>query len=176
MNIDDSDDIAREIERYLIECPVPGFVPVETDVVEVLENGRGKRHIPTDEHKRIVEKLSAFGCTVGQISTALKIPSATLHKYYSDEINIGAVSANAKVAETLYRKALSGDTNCMIFWLKTRAKWKEPTSLEISGTDGAPVQIENMKLDNLSDTDLNTVKTLMLKASAKLQEKSGENK
>jgi hypothetical protein len=31
-----------------------------------------------------------------------------------------------------------------IFWLKTRAGWKDTTSHEVSGKDGAPVAVEEV--------------------------------
>jgi hypothetical protein len=47
------------------------------------------------------------------------------------------------VAENLYRKA-TGDgreaVTAAIFWLKTRAHWKETSVHEVSGPDGGPIE------------------------------------
>jgi hypothetical protein len=44
----------------------------------------------------------------------------------SKELESGAIKANARVAESLFRKATSGDgresVTAAIFWLKTRAR------------------------------------------------------
>ena len=38
----------------------------------------------------------------------------------------------------LYRKAMSGDNTCMLFWLKCRANWREVSRFEHTGADGQP--------------------------------------
>ena len=46
------------------------------------------------------------------------------------------VGRNVKVAESLYRKALDEGregVGAAIFWLKTRARWKETSTHEIEG-------------------------------------------
>ena len=67
---------------------------------------------------------------------------ATLRLHYPDELATGGTKANSKVAESLYRKAI-GDRHqavtAAIFWLKTRAHWKEVSAREISGPDGRPL-------------------------------------
>ena len=55
----------------------------------------------------------------------MKIGSDTLIKYYSDEMVLGDAKATAKVAQSLFNKAVSGDVASMIFWMKARAKWSE---------------------------------------------------
>jgi hypothetical protein len=48
------------------------------------------------------------------------------------------------VAESLYRKATSEgpqSVTAAIFWLKTRAGWKESIAHEVSGADGAPIEV-----------------------------------
>ncbi len=68
--------------------------------------------------------------------TALGVDPKTLRKHYRDEFDTGHVKANSRIAESLYRKAM-GDgpqsvTAC-IFWLKTRAQWKETSVQEFAG-------------------------------------------
>jgi hypothetical protein len=51
------------------------------------------------------------------------------------------------VAESLYRKAATDgpqSVTAAIFWLKTRAGWKELVSHELSGPDGGPIRSEDM--------------------------------
>ncbi len=65
--------------------------------------------------------------------------------YYRDELDDGHVKANAKVAENLYRKATGEGREAVtaaIFWLKTRAGWKETSVHEVGGKDGRPVEME----------------------------------
>ena len=50
--------------------------------------------------------------------------------------------ANAQVAKGLFDQAKQGNTSAAIFWLKTRAGWKETNVNEITGADGQPVSIK----------------------------------
>ncbi len=43
--------------------------------------------------------------------------------------------ANATIGGALFNKAKAGDTTAMIFWLKTRARWRE--TVDISNEDGS---------------------------------------
>ena len=59
----------------------------------------------------------------------------TLRKHYRGELDHGHVKANAKVAENLYRKATGDGREAVIaaiFWLKTRAGWKETHVTEVA--------------------------------------------
>ncbi|MCF6121051.1 hypothetical protein L2449_29975 [Mesorhizobium muleiense] len=52
------------------------------------------------------------------------------------ELESGAIKANARVAETLYPKATGEGREAVtaaIFWLKTRARWKETSIHELEG-------------------------------------------
>jgi len=65
--------------------------------------------------------------------------------HYRDELDDGHVKANAKVAENLYRKVTGEGREAVtaaIFWLKTRAGWKETSVHEVGGKDGRPVEME----------------------------------
>lgn len=90
-------------------------------------NGKkNKPHVPTEKTKAEVFALTSFGNTQEEIALHLNISVDTLAKYYRDELDNAVVRANAKVANKLYRKATDGDDlSAMIFWLKTRAKWRE---------------------------------------------------
>ena len=69
------------------------------------------------------------------IARVLGIDPKTLRKYYREELDTGHVKANAKVAESLFRKATSDhrqSVTAAIFWLKTRAGWKETSVHEVN--------------------------------------------
>jgi len=85
-----------------------------------------KAHEPTDESRQRVKDLSAFGIRQESIASQLGITKPTLEKYYREELDHGLDEANAKVANTLYAMATSGQhPAATFFWLKTRAKWRE---------------------------------------------------
>jgi hypothetical protein len=83
-------------------------------------------HEPNDELRREVAACASYGFTHEQIALRLKISADTLVKYYKYELDNGLCDANFKVAGNLFKKAyLDEDLTAIIFWLKTRAKWRE---------------------------------------------------
>jgi hypothetical protein len=76
-------------------------------------------------------KALAYGVPQTEIGRVVGISKPTLERHYRDELDRGEVEANAKVAESLFKKA-TGDgaqaVTAAIFWLKTRARWKEPAT------------------------------------------------
>lgn len=104
-----------------------------------------KPHKPTPETRRLAKTLSGLGVPQEHICFMLKISMPTLHKHYRDDLDEGMAEANAKIAETLFKQALNGNTTAAIFWAKSRMGWREKTDLEITGAGGGPVQIEAIR-------------------------------
>jgi|JI8StandDraft_1071087.scaffolds.fasta_scaffold02616_10 hypothetical protein len=83
-------------------------------------------HVPTEITRAEVSALVSYGVTGVEISKFLDIDEKTFLKHYRREIDSAHIRANASVARKLYEKAvLEGDTTACIFWLKTRARWRE---------------------------------------------------
>ena len=100
-------------------------------------------HLPDADTQKQVYELSKVGSRYEDIATMLSISADTLTKYYPEELKKGRIEANAVIAGTLYEKAKSGDTTSMIFWLKSRAQWKETQKHEHGGDpDGEPIQVK----------------------------------
>ena len=89
-------------------------------------------HKPTDENRRLVESMTGFGVMQPDIANFLDIHINTLLKYYRRELDLGVVKANSKIAQSLYQQAISGNTGACIFWLKTRAGWRETIHQEVN--------------------------------------------
>ena len=102
---------------------------------------QGKKYEPTDENKKLVKTLAAVGITFEDIATKLEISSDTLVKYYKKELDDGRIDANASIGQTLFQQAKNGNTAAAIFWLKTRARWKETQVNEVTGQDGGDIKI-----------------------------------
>ena len=85
------------------------------------------RFQPTLDQRRTAKSLAALGTPHEDIAKELKLKSAkTLRKHLRDELDLGAIEANAKVAQTCYQMATSGQCpQATIFWLKTRCRWNE---------------------------------------------------
>lgn len=86
----------------------------------------GRRaHKPEPAQRRQVEALAAYGIPEADISRVAGIDPKTLRKHYRDELDLGQTKANAQVAGFLFNAARGGNVTAQIFWLKTRANWKE---------------------------------------------------
>ena len=104
--------------------------------------------------------MAAYGVPEKDIARVLVIDAKTLRKHYRDELDTGHVKANSRIAESLYRKAM-GDgpqsvTAC-IFWLKTRAQWKETTVQEQTVTNLTPTLIVRQIIDPIRTGDSEAV-------------------
>lgn len=110
----------------------------------------GRRaHKPDPALRRQVEALAAYGIPEADISGVVGIDPKTLRKHYREELDLGESKANAQVAGFLFSAAKNGNVTAQIFWLKTRAKWREtPLELRHSGSIG------RKDLSELSDEDL----------------------
>jgi hypothetical protein len=69
--------------------------------------------------------MAAYGIPETDISAVVGIDPKTLRKHYRDELNLAQTKANAQVAGFLFNSARTGNVTAQIFWLKTRASWKE---------------------------------------------------
>ena len=98
----------------------------------------GRRaHQPDPAQQRQVEAMAAYGIPETDIAQVIGIDPKTLRKRYRDELDLGEAKANAQVAGFLFAAAKNGNVTAQIFWLKTRARWKEtPAELKHSGAVG----------------------------------------
>jgi hypothetical protein len=100
-------------------------------------------HEPTKTTRDTVSLHALVGTPQELIADLLSIDPKTLRKYYRKELDHSLAHANATVGGALYRKATNGDTTAQIFWLKTRAGFREkqeeaqrqPTEINISFTE-----------------------------------------
>lgn len=94
----------------------------------------------------MVQALSAVGVRYEDIATKLDISADTLVKHYRRELDLGRIEANASVAQTLYQSAKKGNVVAAIFWMKTRAGWREKHDLNVVSEDRSmspqPTRIE----------------------------------
>src|SRR4029434_8526159 len=96
-----------------------------------------------------VETLAAYGIPETDIAQVVGVDPKTLRKHYREELDLGETKANAQVAGFLFNAARSGNVTAQIFWLKTRARWREtPVELRHSG------MIATKDLSALSDEEL----------------------
>jgi hypothetical protein len=88
--------------------------------------------------------MAGYGVPEADIARVVGVDPKTLRKHYRDELDTGQIKATAKVAEFLFRKATTEGTQAVtaaIFWMKSRAGWKEASVYEVSGRDRGPIEI-----------------------------------
>jgi hypothetical protein len=93
-------------------------------------------HEPTAENRQIVQLHATIGTPQEDIARVLGIDPKTLRKYYRDELDLASAKANATIGGALFNKAKGGDTAAMIFWMKTRAGWREKQEFDLTSSDG----------------------------------------
>ena len=130
----------------------------------------GRRaHQPDPGQRRQVEAMAGFGIPEADIACVLDIDPKTLRRHYRKELDKGHIKATARVAESLFRKATSDGSQSVsaaIFWLKTRAGWKETTTHEISGRDGGPIAMAETSSRELAKAILSVLATASLDGEA----------
>ena len=112
--------------------------PVE--IKKALKNA----HEPTKPLRDTVQLHAMVGTTQEIIADILNIDSKTLRKHYRKELDQSLAIANATIGGSLFNKAKGGDTAAQIFWLKTRAKFRETQELDHTSSDGSmtPTRIQ----------------------------------
>lgn len=107
-----------------------------------------------------VEALAANGLTQEQIALALGISPATLYarkrenKEFVEAIKRGKAKGIALVTNALMTEIKTGNTAAMIFFLKTQGGWKETIKQEVTGANGAPIEVNAKTVENLSNEEL----------------------
>ncbi len=94
-------------------------------------------HQPTKESRQLVKLHATIGTTQAVISSILGIDPKTLRLHYREELDHATAQANATIGGALFNKAKGGDTAAMIFWMKTRAGWREKHDLNHTSEDGS---------------------------------------
>jgi DNA-binding CsgD family transcriptional regulator len=110
---------------------------------EINKGGRPKI-VLTDEQKREVETLAAV-LTTEQIADYFSISRRVFFDILERDEEVSALYKKGKaravgfVAQNLIQKARTGDLGAQIFYLKTRAGWKETQRIEGAGDTGEHV-------------------------------------
>lgn len=106
----------------------------------------GPAFLPTDEQRMQVQTLAGLGMRHDEIAlvifnptTGKPIDEKTLRKRFPQELKVGPIRANVKVAESLYRMATGKGQQALaaaIWWSKCRMGWKENVSVDLNVNTG----------------------------------------
>jgi len=72
-----------------------------------------------------VRHLAGIGVPQDAIARIIGCAPKTLRKRCRDDLDRGAAEANAIVSGCLFAAAKGGNVAAQIFWLKTRARWRQ---------------------------------------------------
>jgi len=106
-------------------------------------------HKPTAKLSRQIEEMAAAGVSLDDMSNISGISLEDIQQFYSEEVRLGEIRANVKVANNLFKIATGQTRQAVVaaqFWLRTRANWNDKQSLELSGKEGSPIGHE-VRLD-----------------------------
>ena len=117
-------------------------------------------HAPTDATRQTVQLHTTVGTTQADIARVLDIDEKTLRKYYRDELDLAKAEANATIGGALFKRAKSGDTTAMIFWMKTQAGWREKTDINHTSEDGTMTPKAGIDTSKLSTEALAEIMAL----------------
>lgn len=140
------------------------------------KKGDGKLELTEDDYRKI-ETMAGYGLNIEKIAPFFGRSARSFRVYReTDErleaaLAVGKSKSHLNVAKTAYDLAVSGKCPQMtIFWLKSRAGWKENDPvIELNNT----VNVENSGIDKLVSTiaglldktrEVKEVQPIMLKA------------
>jgi hypothetical protein len=107
-----------------------------------------------------VRHLAGLGVPQDDIAKIIGCAPKTLRKRFRNELDSGVAEANAMIAGSLFAAAKAGNVTAMIFWLKTRAHWRERTPADhavADAEDGSGSEVVVFLPDNNRDPELTQV-------------------
>ena len=108
-----------------------------------------------------VRHLAGLGVPQEEIARRIGCAPKTLRKQCREDLDRGMAEANAEVSGALFHAATTeGNVTAQIFWLKTRAQWRENKASDdpVSGSDPETnSQVVLLLPDNGRDPELTQV-------------------
>lgn len=121
--------------------------------------GSGRKpFVATDAERKQVEALAGVGLPHDQIGALLRdgVCVDVVRDNFAHELKAGKAKASAKIGQTLFNRAIGGETAALIWWTKSQMGWKEKRAHELTGADGAPLEfakIERVVIRGKADTE-----------------------
>lgn len=111
---------------------------------------------PTEEDRQKVSMMAAFGLKRCDIYGILKMCARTFREHHEEDYQLGLAKAISVVGAKLYKTAVADKPNSLAaqqFFLKTRGGWRENQSIQLSGKDGGPIELETRSVINTRNMD-----------------------
>jgi hypothetical protein len=121
--------------------------------------------VVTDALREKVRYFAGLGGRQDDIAKMIGCAPKTLRKRFRSELDRGVAEANATMSGYLFAAAKAGNVTAQIFWLKTRAHWREGAAQDAQAADAqaprADAEAESPVLlvlpDNSRDAELTQV-------------------
>jgi hypothetical protein len=116
-----------------------------------------KAFVVNEPVREKVRHLAGIGVPQDDIAKIIGCAPKTLRKRCRDDLDSGVAEANALVSGYLFANAKNGNVAAQIFWLKTRARWRERAVPEHPAADSdteASSPVVLLLPDNGRDPDL----------------------
>ncbi len=101
--------------------------------------GSGRKpFVATDAERKQVEALAGVGLPHDQIGALLRdgVCVDVVRDNFAHELKAGKAKASAKIGQTLFNRAIGGETAALIWWTKSQMGWKEKRDIDITSSDG----------------------------------------
>ena len=95
-----------------------------------------KPFVVNDSIREKVRHLAGLGVPQDDIARIVRCSPKTLRKRCRDDLDCGVAEANAIVSGCLFAAAKGGSIAAQIFWLKSRARWRERDASDHRAADG----------------------------------------
>lgn len=141
--------------------------------------------VPTDEERNTVENLAALGVPQEDMVRVIRRPKGrakilaaisvdTLKAHFAEELNLGALKANAKVGRSIYDRAIDPKhpqgLTAAIWWTKNRMGWTDRVAQEHTGKNGGPIEqhlvLSPEALATATDEELKTLERVLARSVA----------
>jgi len=86
--------------------------------------------VVNDVLREKVRHLAGLGVPQDDIARIIGCAPKTLRQRCRDELDRGVAEANATISGSLFGAAKGGNVTAQIFWLKTRARWREGSAAD----------------------------------------------
>ena len=102
-------------------------------------DGAGRKPFePTAKERQQVEAMAGVGLPHDQIGALVRdgVCTDVIRQYFAKELKAGKAKASAKIGQTLFNRAIGGETAALIWWTKSQMGWKEKRELDVTSSDG----------------------------------------
>ena len=120
-----------------------------------------KPFVVSDAIREKVRHLAGLGVPQDDIARIVQCSPKTLRKRCRVDLDGGVAEANAIISGCLFAAAKSGNIAAQIFWLKSRARWRERDASEhraVDGDAGANSPVVLVLPDNGRDPELVSIR------------------